>query len=178
MLLNRTTCYYQEHTYFCSLLAVNEKAQRALKVSLVLSCCAIQQVVQPGNSNSCLYNKTTASRFSVYLFPTFLCDELRVVNDVWGGWKKKVLNKMVYFFYFALQHCKWHRWQCVMTYHYVSLELFLPATSKKGTFFFISMKMYYCPSLHLWIKRSITSSLICFLRFNCFWNHHEASYVF
>lgn len=142
MLLNWTTCYYQEHKYCCSLLSVmgclavkweSSESFKDFKVSLVLSCCIIQHTVQPGNGNSCLYNKPTASRFSVYLFPTFLCDELRVINDVWGG-EKKVLSKMVYFFYFALRHCKWHRWQCFMTYHCVSSELFLPATSKRHVF--------------------------------------------
>lgn len=105
-----------------------------LKVSLVLSCCVIQHTVQPMNTNSCLYNKPIASRFSIYLLPTFLCNELRVINDVWRVEKKKVLNNMVYLFYFALQHCKWHGWQCLMTYYYVSSEFFLPATSKRHIF--------------------------------------------
>lgn len=88
-----------------------------------------------GNNDRCLYNKPNACRFFVYLFPTFVCDDLWVINDVWRrGEKKGQLNKMAHFFYFALQHCKWHRWQCLVTYQYISSELFLPATSKRHIF--------------------------------------------
>lgn len=32
---------------------------------------------------------TNACRFFVYLFPTFICDDLRVINDVWERGEKK-----------------------------------------------------------------------------------------
>lgn len=84
-------------------------------------------------TNVCTTNQMLVGfLFTFFRHSSVMILELSMMSG--KGVKKRQLNKMIHFFYFALQHCKWHRWQCLVTYQYVSSERFLPATSKKYIF--------------------------------------------
>lgn len=89
--------------------------------------------VQPG-IKPVVCTTNTQMVFSVYLFSAFLCDELRVINDVWRGRKTSVKEDITFH---SLHYTTLKMAQKTMfdnIYHHVSSEFFLPSTNKRHIF--------------------------------------------
>lgn len=110
--------------------------------------------VQPG-IKPVVCTTNTQMVFSVYLFSAFLCDELRVINDVWRGRKTSVKEDITFH---SLHYTTLKMAQKTMFDNIPScfLRVFFCHQPIKGTFFFISM-MILPSSPH--IRRSMTSLL-------------------